>query len=218
MRTRAPLAISQASTMSRSSVAVTRAGSALPRPRPPPPPNPPRRPPLGLDGSYWARTWSSGVRRATGSKFMGMTAALPSITTLPRILSLLASSQAVNSARVGCWNCGPPRPPPRPPRPPRPPAASAVSLAGTGGPWGSTSCTAEPLTVPLVEGVQASTSNFRLAFTGETMKPEARSLSQPGWPNSQGSTCAFWKPQSVICLATQRAAPSRLGVPVMRGP
>ena len=52
-------------------------------------------------------------------------------------------------------------------------------------------CTASAATVPLVDGVHASTSPTRLSFTGETMKPENRSLSHPGCPKSHGSSRPF---------------------------
>ena len=48
------------------------------------------------------------------------------------------------------------------------------------GPVGGMTCTASAVTVPLVDGVQASTSPTRLSLTGETMKPEKRSFSHPG--------------------------------------
>ena len=77
---------------------------------------------------------------------------------------------------------------------------------------------AEAVTVPLVDGVQASTSNFRFSWTGETMNALARSLLQPGWPKSHGSRWAFFRPHSVSCLTTHLAAASWFGVPVTRGP
>ena len=75
--------------------------------------------------------------------------------------------------------------PPRPPRPPRPP--SAFSAAGGKGPCGTTIWTADAVTVPLVEGVHASTSNFTFSRTGATIAPVALSFSQPARPKSHGS-------------------------------
>ena len=71
---------------------------------------------------------------------------------------------------------------------------------------GGTICTASAVTVPLVDGVQASTSPTRLSLTGETMKPEKRSLSHPGCPKSHGSRRPLVNPHSVICLIAHSAA------------
>ncbi len=78
--------------------------------------------------------------------------------------------------------------------------------------------TARPRTAPFVPGVHARTSPTRESFTGETMNPEKRSLSHPGWPKSQGSRCAFSKPHEVVCFITHSAAALWLGEPVRRGP
>src|SRR5262249_10631936 len=75
-----------------------------------------------------------------------------------------------------------------------------------------------PATTPFVDGVHGATSNLRLAFTGEVMKPLARSGSHPGWFQFQGSRWAFFIPQLVIVLTAHLPAPSRFGEPVGRGP
>src|ERR1035438_6323496 len=198
---------------------VSRSGSGLSPPRPPPP-----RPELVLLGAYCAFTTSSSRRLAGGVKFTGITAALPTSTTLPLTLDWLAFTHSSISALVGPNRAGPPRPG-NPPGPPRPAAAavSVLSAAGPrgyprGGPCGGTSWMAEAVTVPLVEGVHASTSNFRFSRTGDTINALARSLLHPGWPNSHGSRWAFLSPQAVSCLTTQFAAASWFGEPVTRGP
>src|ERR1035441_650861 len=116
-RTAAPPETSMASICSATCTGVRRLGSAgPPRPDPEgtPPPKPPRpRPALGLLGSYCAFTCSSSRRLAGGSKFTGITAALPSSTTLPFTLDWLALTHSSISALVGPSRAAaPPRPPP----------------------------------------------------------------------------------------------------------
>src|SRR5687768_9079271 len=103
---------------------------------------------------------------------------------------------------------------------------SAIHLSSSAwvGPVGGTMWTADAVTVPLVEGVQASTSPTRLSFTGATMWPEKRSLSQPlrGVPSvltkGNGSRRPLVNPHAVICLTAHSAAALWLGDPVSRGP
>ena len=89
---------------------------------------------------------------------------------------------------------------------------------GTGEPCGRTNWMADPVTAPLVEGVQPSTSNLRFSLTGELMKPTARSLAQPARLKSQGSLWAFFRPNPVNSAMAQATAASSLGEPVTRGP
>ena len=74
------------------------------------------------------------------------------------------------------------------------------------------------VTGPFVPGVQASASTTSASLTGETTCTESLSFNQPGWPNSHGSSCAFFSPQAVASFTTHSAAPFRLGEPVRRGP
>src|SRR5215831_18565187 len=85
------------------------------------------------------------------------------------------------------------------------PARYAVSSASVGASGGATTTTS-PLTVPLVDGDHGTASNFRLAFTGDVMKPVARPGSQPTPRHVNGSRCALTMPQLVIVLTAHSAA------------
>ena len=78
--------------------------------------------------------------------------------------------------------------------------------------------TTSPLTVPLVDGDHGTASNFRLALTGEVMKPVARPGSQPMPRQVNGSRCALAMPQLVIVFTAQSAAALWFGDPIGRGP
>src|SRR5437879_3993967 len=114
-----------------------------------------------------------------------MKVGLPTRTIFPLTDALTPSRYAVNSSWVG--------------------PCIALGFVGEGN-VGVTRCTASAFTMPLVEGVQANTSNVSASWTGESIMPMLSSLTQPGWPKSHASRAVLSKPHDFISLAAHFAA------------